>query len=137
MERYVCDNACLGALLDCPHYSSCPAPCLIGVPEPTNSCLVTDFACLSTTQVAVSLRFQLGGSESQRVLVVVMKRLEETRLMLAADHKGRLVYANTCVASMLGYKLAALKARDFSSLLPPPYSVMHTKFIKVTGRACA
>ena len=81
--------------------------------------------------MGVSLRFALGGSESQRILVVVMKRLGETRLLLAADHKGRLVYANTGVAAMLGYKLAALRTREFCSLLPPPYSIMHAKFNKV------
>jgi PAS domain-containing protein len=86
---------------------------------------------LPNCQVGVALRFQLGGSDSQRVVVVVMRRLEEARLMLATDHKGRLVYANTGLAAMLGYKLAALRTREFSTLLPAPYCAMHTKFIKV------
>jgi len=83
--------------------------------------------------VGVSLRLTLGGSESHRLLVGWMRRLEEPRVMLAVDHKGRLVYANTGLATMLGFKLASLMTRDFCSLLPSPYNVLHSKWLKVSA----
>jgi PAS domain-containing protein len=86
-----------------------------------------------THQVGVRLRLVMGGSDSQRILLAIAQRLEETRMMLAVDHKGRLVYANTGLASLLGYKLAALKGRELTTLLPPPYSILHAKLIKARG----
>ena len=73
----------------------------------------------------------MGGSDSQRIILGIAHRLEETRMMLAADHKGNLVYANTPLANMLGFKLDELKVRDLASLLPPPYSLLHAQLIKV------
>jgi transcriptional regulator of aromatic amino acid metabolism len=82
-------------------------------------------------QVGLTLRLVLGGSEGQRLLVARMTPTEEGRLMLAVDHKGRISYANTGLAALLGFKLAALRARDFAALLPTPYNVLHGKWLKV------
>jgi hypothetical protein len=84
-------------------------------------------------QVGMTFKLVLGGSDSQRLLVACMRRAEETRLMMAVDHKGRLAYANTGLATLLGFKLPALRAREFTTLLPPPYNVLHTKWLKVLG----
>jgi len=71
------------------------------------------------------------GTESQRILVMCMKQLGDTLPMGAFDHKGHCIYANTPLASMLGYKLKVLKSKDISQLLPQPYGVMHLKYVKV------
>lgn len=73
----------------------------------------------------------ITGTESQRILVMCMKQLGETLPMGAFDHKGHCIYANTPLASMLGYKLKVLKSKDISQLLPQPYGVMHLKYVKV------
>lgn len=52
--------------------------------------------------------------------------------MAAFDHKGRCLYANTPLASMLGYKLSVLRTKDISQLLPQPYGALHLKWIKVS-----
>lgn len=77
------------------------------------------------------MRLVLGGSESQRLLIAWLKRLEEPRMMAAVDHKGRLAYANSQLATMLGYKLPALRAKEFCALLPSPYNILHAKWLKV------
>ena len=92
-------------------------------------------AARPTPEVSVSLRIVLGGSSSQRLLVALIQRLEEGRLMMAIDHKGRLAYANTALASLLGYKLPALRAKDIFSLMPPPFNMMHIKWLKARGHA--
>jgi PAS domain S-box-containing protein len=67
------------------------------------------------------------------VLVAVMRKLADTVPMAAFDHKGRCVYANTPLASMLGYKLSVLRAKEISQLLPQPYGRLHMKWITVRG----
>ena len=84
-----------------------------------------------TAQVGVSVRFTMGGSEGHRLLVACMHRLDDMRMMAAVDHKGRLLYANSSLASLLGYKLNVLRAKELAALLPPPYNVLHSKWLKV------
>jgi hypothetical protein len=74
-----------------------------------------------------------AGTESQRVLVAVMRKLTDTTPMAAFDHKGRCVFANTPLASMLGYKLSVLRTKEISQLLPQPYGRLHMKWITVRG----
>jgi PAS domain S-box-containing protein len=50
-----------------------------------------------------------AGTDSQRLLVATMRRLTPAVMMMAINHKGRIIYANTQLANMLGYKLKALK----------------------------
>jgi hypothetical protein len=38
-----------------------------------------------------------------------MRRLTPAVMMMAINHKGRIIYANTQLATMLGFKLKALK----------------------------
>lgn len=65
------------------------------------------------------------------MLVAVMKKLSETVPMAAFDHKGRCVFANTPLASMLGFKLSVLRTKEISQLLPQPYGRLHMKWITV------
>ncbi|WIA28374.1 hypothetical protein OEZ86_010920 [Tetradesmus obliquus] len=87
--------------------------------------------------VPVSIKFEMGGTESQRVLVAVMKKLSETVPMAAFDHKGRCVFANTPLASMLGFKLSVLRTKEISQLLPQPYGRLHMKWITEAGSMSA
>lgn len=50
-----------------------------------------------------------AGTEAQKLLVATMRRLTPAVMMMAINHKGRIIYANTQLANMLGYKLKALK----------------------------
>lgn len=84
-------------------------------------------ACVDTPVVS-------AGTETQRILVMSMKQLAETPPMGAFDAKGRCIYTNSPLASMLGYKLKVLKTKDITQLLPQPYGVMHLKYVKVSGR---
>eukprot|EP00882_Tetradesmus_deserticola_P006573 GHRQ01006917.1.p1 GENE.GHRQ01006917.1~~GHRQ01006917.1.p1 ORF type:complete len:1485 (+),score=562.58 GHRQ01006917.1:723-5177(+) len=79
--------------------------------------------------VPVRIKFEMGGTESQRVLVAVMTKLAETVPMAAFDQKGRCMYANTPLASMLGYQLSVLRTKEISQLLPQPYGALHMKWI--------
>jgi hypothetical protein len=103
--------------------SGCPAAICIIAPSVEPSC--------PPHQVGLTVKLVMGGSDSQRLLVAYMRRAEETRLMMTVNHKGRVAYANTGIATLLGFKLPALKARDFCTLLPPPYNVLHSKWLKV------
>jgi PAS domain S-box-containing protein len=60
-----------------------------------------------------------------------MKPLQETHPMGAFDQKGQLVYANTPLASVLGYKLNQLKHKNIVHLMPQPYGVLHLNCLKV------
>lgn len=73
----------------------------------------------------------LAGTETQRILVANMRRLADTSAMAAFDAKGRCLYANTPLASMLGFKLKDMRTKDISQLLPQPYGALHMKWIKV------
>lgn len=46
----------------------------------------------------------LGGTDSQRIFVVHVKRVRnDQNNMMVTDHKGRIMYMNTDLASALGY----------------------------------
>lgn len=51
--------------------------------------------------------------------------------MGAFDHKGQLVYVNSPLASLLGYKLNLMKNKDIMQLMPQPYGVLHLSYLKV------
>lgn len=49
------------------------------------------------------------GTDTQKLLVATMRRLTPAVMMMAINHKGRIIYANTQLANLLGFKLKALK----------------------------
>ena len=59
---------------------------------------------------------------------------------MVVNHKGRLCYATTALAQLLGYPLKTLCAMDMASLVPPPYAQLHAGFLKAcwggVARAC-
>ena len=75
------------------------------------------------------------GTDTQRILVAQMHRRAETPAMAAFDPKGRCLYANTLLASMLGHKVKDLRSKDISQLLPQPYGALHMKWFRVSRGA--
>lgn len=65
-----------------------------------------------------------------------MTRLADNTAMASFDSKGRCLYANTPLATLLGYKLPVLRSKDISQLLPPPYGALHMKWLKVRAPVC-
>lgn len=60
-----------------------------------------------------------------------MKQLAETELMGAFDQKGQCIYANSPMASLLGYKLSMLRSKDITQLLPQPHGMLHLSYFRV------
>jgi transcriptional regulator of aromatic amino acid metabolism len=81
--------------------------------------------------VPVALRFALGGSAGNRILVACMRRLQEPRAVVAIDHRGCIAFATAAVSSILGHRPAELRGREFRALLCPPYNALHTKWLRV------
>lgn len=52
---------------------------------------------------------------------------------MVVNHKGRLVYATSALGALLGFPVKALVAMDLQAIIPPPYSQLHTGFLKVRG----
>jgi len=73
------------------------------------------------------------GTEDQRLLVVKIRGLNDSSAMAVFDSKGKVLYGNTPLASMLGYSQRELQGQRISSLLPPPYGSMHTVWVQVSG----
>lgn len=74
----------------------------------------------------------VSGTETQRILIVTMRRLAEATMMMVLDHKGHILYANSGLAKMLGHQLKILKTKDITAIMPQPYGLMHVKWLKVT-----
>lgn len=54
-----------------------------------------------TLQVECDVVLQLGGTETQRVLIYNITRRVSNDLMIACDSRGKVVYCTTDIASML------------------------------------
>jgi PAS domain S-box-containing protein len=67
----------------------------------------------------------------QRVLVFNMKRIAKNDLRMALDGRGKVVYSNSAMATMLGYTPSQIKAQDITTLLPRPFGQLHLKWMRV------
>ncbi|GLC33063.1 hypothetical protein PLESTB_000374500 [Pleodorina starrii] len=84
-----------------------------------------------TEPVACRLKITLGGTDSQRIFVVHIKRVRNDQTnMMVTDHKGRIMYMNTDLASALGYTPKQAVKMDISQLMSHPYSQLHYKYMK-------
>ncbi|GLI64845.1 hypothetical protein VaNZ11_008226 [Volvox africanus] len=84
-----------------------------------------------TEPVACRLKITLGGTDSQRIFVVHIKRVRNDQTnMMVTDHKGRIMYMNTDLATALGYTPKQAVKMDISQLMSPPYSQLHYKYMK-------
>ncbi|KAG2450719.1 hypothetical protein HYH02_004557 [Chlamydomonas schloesseri] len=84
-----------------------------------------------TEPVPCRLKITLGGTDSQRIFVVHVKRVRnDQNNMMVTDHKGRIMYMNTDLASALGYTPKQAVKMDISQLMSHPYSMLHYKYMK-------
>jgi len=57
--------------------------------------------------------------------------LAEATAVMVVDHKGRIIHANTKLASLLGHTVPNLTKMELKALLPQPYCQMHGAWFKV------
>lgn len=75
---------------------------------------------------------ELGGSDDQPILIYNMRCFADTLAMLVADAKGRINFATSQLAAMLGYSVNTLtEGMNISMMMQPPYSQLHTAYFKV------
>jgi nitrogen-specific signal transduction histidine kinase len=55
---------------------------------------------------------------------------------MVVSHKGRIMYATAALASLLGFPSKQLTSMDLQSIIPAPYSQLHTGFLKVQRKFC-
>ena len=80
--------------------------------------------------VPVSIKFEMGGTSEQRLLVVTMKRTAPTEALAVFDYKGSLLFSNSVFASMLGYESGKIAGRNIASFIEQPYGYLHQRWIK-------
>ena len=62
----------------------------------------------------VEVNAKLGGTVEQRILVMNIRCLTNSLSLMVVDHKGRVSYASTQLATMLGYPVTALSGMTAS-----------------------
>jgi hypothetical protein len=72
-----------------------------------------------------------SGTESQRLYVLVLKRIGPPPLALTINPNGQIMYATTSLCTLLGYNSKQLLNKSFSVLLPAPWSQLHMRWLKV------
>lgn len=80
--------------------------------------------------VPVSMKFEMGGTSEQRLLVVTMKRTAPTEALAVFDHKGSLLFSNSVFASMLGYESNKIAGKNIATFIEQPYGYLHQRWIK-------
>ena len=68
------------------------------------------------------------GTSDQRLFVMTMRRISPSYALAILDHHGKVVYANSQLADMLGYEPARMKNMDIQEMLQQPYGCMHHKW---------
>jgi PAS domain-containing protein len=77
---------------------------------------------------------EYGGSDEHVILVLVLRCLSDSLALMVTDAKGRITFANSQLAQLLGYNARTLTdGMNMSALLPPPYAHIHGSFMKVRG----
>lgn len=75
---------------------------------------------------------EFGGSNEQRILVIKLACVADSLALLVTDAKGRIHFVTSQLASMVGYSVKVLTdGMNLAGLLPPPYSQLHSGFMKV------
>lgn len=76
---------------------------------------------------------EYGGSEEHTILVMVMRCISDSLALLVTDAKGRIGFATSNLAAMLGYSVRTLSdgGMTLNALLPLPHSQLHSALMKV------
>eukprot|EP00775_Hariotina_reticulata_P003515 gene3515-3785_t len=81
--------------------------------------------------IDVEVTCEFGGSDQVKLLMISMRCLTDTLSMMVTDPRGRIVFATTQLAKMVGQNVKAMtEGMNMASLLPPPYSQLHPIFMK-------
>lgn len=87
-----------------------------------------NFSGVGCAQVTV----EIGGSEGQRIYMLELKCLADTLAVMVTDTAGKIQFATSQMAAMIGYTAKALTTGvNMNALLPPPYAQLHSSFMKV------
>ncbi len=66
--------------------------------------------------------------------MVTLQRTAEMPSMMVFDRHNHCAFANTGMASLLGYKVTAMKGMDIAKFMAQPFGYLHHRWIKVRGR---
>jgi len=84
--------------------------------------------------VEVDVLVGMGGSESQRMLCFDLRLAHSQGMLMVADARGRLLYMNSEMRHILGISDDTNVSKlDMNSLMPPPFSLLHGKWMKEAG----
>lgn len=79
----------------------------------------------------VDIAVSLGGTGDQRILISNIKCLTDSLAMMVVDSRGKICYATTPLATMLGHTVRNLSKMSFQGLIPPPHAQLHKHWMKV------
>lgn len=73
-----------------------------------------------------------AGTESQRILVLSMRRKQPGgEYLMVTDARGRISYATSHLAALVGHSPKAMKNMDVCRLIPQPMGLLHGGLFKV------
>lgn len=74
------------------------------------------------------------GTDTQRILVLHCNRTDGSDgSLLAVDTHARIRFASYEVALLLGYPMRKLVGMRLEQLLPPPFNMLHVKWLRVSA----
>lgn len=84
---------------------------------------------------AAQVTIEYGGSDDHVILIIVLRCLTDSLSLMVTDAKGRISFANSQLAQLLGYNARTLTdGMNMAALLPPPYAQIHAGYMKVGNR---
>lgn len=73
-----------------------------------------------------------AGTEAQPLMVMVVRRINDTAPFMVTDQKGKIVHATSDLAKLLGYGKKQLCSMELTDLLPPPFAQLHKPWVQVS-----
>jgi PAS domain S-box-containing protein len=70
------------------------------------------------------------GSDTQRLLILNLKRVGPAPLALTIDQKGKVLYATSSFCNLLGYNRKQIMHKALTDILPQPFSQLHHHWVK-------
>lgn len=68
--------------------------------------------------VDADIKVELSGTAEQRIVVFSIRPLSEASMMMVLDARGKLIYATSPLADLLGYPVKTLSKMDVKLLVP-------------------
>jgi hypothetical protein len=93
---------------------------------------VEQMSCCCAVNGLAQVTCEFGGSDEQKLLLIRLHCFTDSLAVMVTDAKGRIQFATTQLASMVGYSAKVLTdGMNIAGLLPPPYSQLHPGYMKV------